>query len=214
MYNAIIKPYKWAAAAASLLLIALVGSTAMAHDHAKRADHPSEPRFLSGTYGFSLTQTCARTAFLPPPANGFDPVTKQLLVNGEFVNGFGSGVLKFERSGIATIENALITEISASQTSAGQTPVSAGTRFSCAGTYTLGNDNKLNVSLTCDAAPPQAGLRVVIDPVKFEGFLSNHRTLNLGTFKRELQTVTVYSGNTALQQRQRICLQTLNLDRI
>ncbi len=213
MSNSHNRPYARAAAvAASLLSLALVGF-AMADDHGNHGN-PSEPRYLTGTYGFSLTQTCARTAFLPPPANGFDPVTKQLRVNGEFVNGFGSGVLKFERGGIATIENALITEITATQTSVGQTPVSAGTRFGCAGTYTLGNDNKLNVSLSCETAPPAAGLRVIIAPVNFEGFLSSNRTLNLGTYQRDLQTVTVYSGTTAVQQRERICLQTLNVDRL
>ena len=70
------------------------------------------------------------------------------------------------------------------------------------------------MSLSCETAPPAAGLRVIIAPVNFEGFLSSNRTLNLGTYQRDLQTVTVYSGTTAVQQRERICLQTLNVDRL
>ncbi len=208
-----IRPFATIAAAASLVSIALLGF-AMAEEPAKPGKHPSEPRYLSGTYGFSVTQACARAPFLPSPEKGFDPVTKQRLVDGEFSNGIGTGVMRFERGGIATIENGLITEISATLTSAGQTPASVGTRFGCVGTYTLSNDNKIAVSLSCETFPPPPGLRVITEPVEFEGFLSSTRTINLGTYKSALQSITVYDGTTPVQQRQRICLQTLNLDRI
>lgn len=202
-------------AAAVILLSALaLAGIAVAKEEPKTNAHPSVPRTLHGAYGFSLSQTCVRTPFQAPPASGFDPVTKQLKVDGEFVSGFGSGVLRFERNGIAKIENALITEISASQTAAGKSPVSPGTNFGCSGNYHVQPTGKLTVVLSCEAAPPAAGLRVVIEPVEFEGFVGNGRSINLGTFKRDLSEVTVYSGTTAIQQRQRICLQSLNLDQL
>ncbi len=198
-------------AAAILLSTFVLTGIAVAKEESKTNEHPSVPRTLHGAYGFSLSQTCVRTPFQAPPASGFDPVTKQLKVNGEFVSGFGSGVLRFERNGIAKIENALITEITAGQTSAGQTPVSPGTKFGCAGNYHVQPDGKLTVVLSCEAAPPAPGLRVIIEPVEFEGFVGNGRSINLGTFKRDLSEVTVYNGTAAIQQRQRICLQSLNL---
>ena len=200
-------------AVATLALLSL-GGAAGAQQAAFSPDHAPVPRFLTGSFGFSLAQTCARTPFLPPPAAGIDPTTKQFLVNGEFVNGYGSGTLKFNRDGTVAMEDALITEVTASQVSAGQTPVSAGTRFGCQGTYTLQPDGKLTVRFVCETAPPAAGLRVLIQPIEFEGFVTNGgRAINLGTYKRDIHTVTVYSGTTPVQQRQRICLQSLNLDR-
>jgi hypothetical protein len=150
---------------------------------------------------------------MAPPAQGIDPATKQMRVNGEFVSGYGTGTLKFNRNGTVTMEDALITEISSGQTAAGQLPVSVGTKFGCEGNYTLHADGKLNVLLVCETVPPQAGLRVLIQPVEFEGFAGNGRSINLGTYKRDIHTVTVYSGSTPVQQRQRMCLQTLNLDK-
>ncbi len=203
-----------AAVAGALLLSAALAGIAIAKEQPKGNAQPSAARILHGAYGFSLSQTCVRTPFQAPPASGFNPATKQLNVNGEFVSGFGSGVLRFERNGVATIENALITEISASQTSAGQSPVSPGTKFGCAGNYNVQPDGKLTVVLSCEATPPAPGLRVIIEPVEFEGFVGAGRSINLGTFKRDLSEVTVYSGATAVQQRQRICLQSLNLDKL
>lgn len=203
-----------AAVAGVLLLSSALVGIAMAKEQPKNNAQPSAPRTLHGAYGFSLSQTCVRTPFQAPPASGFDPATKQLIVGGEFVSGFGSGVLRFERNGVARIENALITEISASQTAAGQSPVSPGTKFGCSGNYHVQPDGKLTVVLSCETAPPAAGLRVIIEPVEFEGFVGAGRSINLGTFKRDLSEVTVYSGTTAVQQRQRICLQNLNLDQL
>lgn len=200
-------------AVAALALLSLGGVVA-AQQAPQSYDHAPVPRFLVGSYGFSMAQTCARTPFMAPPATGIDPATKQMLVNGEFVSGYGNGTLKFNRDGTVAMENALITEITASQVSAGQTPVSAGTQFGCQGTYQVQADGKLTVRLVCETVPPAAGLRVLIQPIEFEGFVSNGgRAINLGTYKRDIHTVTVYSGTTPVQQRQRICLQSLNLDR-
>jgi len=172
------------------------------------------PSTLQGSYGFSLTQSCVRTPFQAPPASGFDPATKQLRVAGEFVSGFGAGILRFAKDGIVTLEDGLITEIAASQVSSAQTPVSPGTKFECVGRYQIQPSRKISLSMSCEVAVPQPGLRVVIEPVVFEGFVGSTRTMNLNTTKRDIHTVTVWNGGTALQQRERICLQSLNLDRL
>lgn len=199
-----------ALAVAVLAMLATAGSAAQegqgAHARHGRTD-------LHGTYGFSLSQSCVRTPFQAPPAAGFDPATKQLLVNGEFVSGFGTGKLRF-RDGIATLEDGLITEISASQVGSAQTPVSPGTRFECVGPYRLLGGGQVSITLTCEAATPQQGLRVLIDPVVFEGYLGAGQSLTLNTARRELHTVTVYNGDTPLQQRQRVCLQSLALNKL
>ena len=195
---------------ATLVILAATGSAAQEGQGSTQAHGAAA---LHGAYGFSLSQSCVRTPFQAPPAAGFDPATKQLLVNGEFVSGFGSGVLRFGRDGVATLEEGLITEITSSQVASAQTPVSPGTRFECVGRHSVSAGNRVAVKLTCEAAAPP-GLRVVIDPVEFEGFVGAGRTLNLNTVKRDLHTVTVYSGATALQQRQRVCLQSLTLNKL
>src|SRR5687768_8316470 len=150
---------RYALGLAACAVLATAGSAAQ--------DVPGERvhhRPLHGAYGFALSQSCVRTPFQAPPAAGFDPASKQLLVNGEFVSGYGTGVLRF-RDGVATLEGGLITEISAGQLSTGQVPVSPGTRFECVGPYRSSADKRVSIQLTCEAATPQPGLRVVIEPV-------------------------------------------------
>lgn len=211
MSHILLRPRSVALAAA--MLLSLAGAVS-AQQATFAGAYASTPRTLSGAYGFSMTQTCVRTPFMAPPANGIDATTKQMLVNGEFVSGFGNGTLRFKRDGSVAMEDALITEITAGQTAAGQSPVSAGTRFGCQGTYQIQPDGKLSLRMVCETAPPAAGIRVLIQPVEFEGFVAGGgQIVNLGTYKRDIHTVTVYSGATPVQQRQRMCLQSLNLDR-
>jgi hypothetical protein len=213
MFNTRVNTRRIRTALAVVAVAALASATCAAQEGQGDSARQGLAR-LHGAYGFSLSQSCVRTPFQAPPAAGFDPATKQLLVNGEFVSGFGSGVLRFSGDGVATLEDGLITEVTASQVSASQTPVSPGTRFECAGRYRLPGEGKVAITLTCEAAVPTPGLRVVIDPVEFEGFLGIGRTLNLTTVKRDLHTVTVYNGTTPLQQRQRTCLQSLTLNKL
>lgn len=205
------RPASLALAAATTIAFLSIAGQGLAQQGDSEA--ASAPRVLTGSYGFSLSQTCVRTPFAAPGTQGIDPVTKQLKVDGEFVSGFGSGTFEFDKDGTVQLKNGLITEISAAQTAAGRSPVTPGTQFSCDGDYTLAADGKLALVMVCETLPPGPGLRVLLEPIVFEGFVGNGRAINLGTYKRDIHTVTVYAGGNPVQQRQRMCLQSLNLDK-
>jgi len=172
-------------------------------------------RSLRGAYGFSLTQSCVRTPFQPPPAAGFDLTTLQLLVDAELVSAFGTGKLRFAKDGVVTLEEGHLTEITANQLSAGSRPVSPGTLFNCTGSYSVQPGSRLGVSLSCNVVTSQPGPSVVLRPLNLEGFIGeDKRSLNLSTVKPEVHTVTVSNGGVVLLQRERICLQSMILDKL
>jgi hypothetical protein len=192
-------------------MLALLGSSAFAHDDGDQAPN----RAVRGTYGFSLTQSCVRTPFQPPPAGGFDLTTQQLLVDAELVSAFGTGKLKFAKDGVVSLEDGQITEITANQLSAGSRPVSAGTRFNCTGSHGVPTPGKLGVSLSCTVVTPQPGPVVELKPLNLEGYLSEDRqSLSLTTVKPEVHTVTVSAGGAVLLRRERICLNSMVLDKL
>jgi hypothetical protein len=175
----------------------------------------AESRPLKGSYGFSLTQSCVRTPFQTPPAAGFDPVTHQLLVDGEVINSAGLGVLRFLRDGQVTVEDGFLSELTTSPVSAGQTPVSAGTRFICTGSHTQAAGGKVTVSLSCTVVGTPPGQTVTLNPLNFAGFVGQDRqSINLTSAQNEVHTVTISVGGTVVKQRERICLQSMKLDKL
>jgi hypothetical protein len=198
----------------SMLMPVALPTSAFAGDDLEQSSQ-SSARFLRGAYGFSLSQSCVRAPFQPPPAAAFDPTTRQLLVDAELVSGFGAGQLKFAKDGVVTLEDGHLTEITANQLSAGSKPVSDGTRFSCTGSYSVQPGSKVGVSLSCNVVVPQPGPKVTLEPLNFEGFIAADRgSINLSTVKPEVHTVTVSNGGVVLQQRERICLQSMVLDKL
>jgi len=168
-----------------------------------------------GDYGFTLTQSCVRTPFQPVPAAGFDPVTHRLLVDGELINTVGSGVMHFAKDGAVTVDSTTVTEISASQLLAGALPVSTPTQFTCAGNFTLQGDRRLAVSLACDVPSGRPGVKVTVQPLDFAGFIGvGARAIDMSSNSGGLHTVTVAVGGTPVQQRERICLQSMKLDKL
>jgi hypothetical protein len=162
-----------------------------------------------------MTQSCVRTPFQVPPASGFNPANHALLLPGEVINSVGLGVMHFQYDGTVTVTDAAITELSVNQLAVGQLPVSPKTPFSCAGTYALQPANRVTVSLTCNALTGQPGVTVTLAPFEFEGFVGDdNRPISLSTVSGGTQTVTVAVGGTPVQQRERICLQSLTLGRI
>lgn len=198
---------------AMLLLLSTAGG-AHAEDSFDSASH-AEARSLRGVYGASLTQSCIRTPYQPPPAVGFDQASHQLLVEGELVVGTGTGVLRFAKDGVVTLESGLLTEMSESLLAAGQTPVSPGSEFICDGTYASQPGGKVAVTLACEILTGQPGRRVTLGPLKFDGFVAEgKRSINLSTPRREVHTVTIADNGTAVLQRERSCLYTWTLDKV
>ena len=198
----------------AIISMVALSSSAFAGDETEQSSQ-TFTRSLRGSYGFSLSQSCVRAPFQVPPAAGFDPTTRQLLVDAELVSGFGTGQLKFAKDGVVTLEDGHLTEITANLLSAGSKPVSDGTRFSCKGSYSAQPGSKLSVSLSCNVVVPQPGPTVTLQPLNFEGFVAEGgRSINLSTVKPEVHTVTVSNAGVVLQQRERICLQSMILDKL
>lgn len=173
-------------------------------------------RDLSGDYGFTTLQSCVRTPFQTPPAAGFDPETRQLLVDGEAAQAIGSGVMHFGENGKVSA-SVLGTELSVDQTAAGQTPAAAGIEYNCSGSYMLQSGNRVSVifpSCTVNTGNPK--VKVTVGPLQIQGYVGiGQRSINLSLVNGSLQTVSVAdtSGNL-LQQRQRICIQSFALDKV
>jgi hypothetical protein len=198
---------------AGVMLLGISGSYASDG----RADQPGEAegRTLNGAYGFSLTQSCVRTPFQTPPAAGFDPVTHQLLVDGEVINSAGLGVLRFLREGQVTVEDGSLAELTTSAVLPGQTPVSTPTKFVCTGTHAQAGGGKLTVSLSCTVLGTPPGQTVTLNPLNFAGFVNRDRqSINLTSAQNEVHTVTISAGGTVVRQRERICLQSMKLDKL
>jgi hypothetical protein len=175
----------------------------------------SLPGFLRGEYGFTTTQNCVRTPFMPPSAAGFDPATRKLLVAGEVAQAAGSGVMEFDREGIVTV-TAGGTEVVESQLAPGQTPVIPGTEYTCIGSYVVYPDSQVTVSLpSCVVKNNTPGVTVTVGPLELEGYVGKGRnTIHLSLLAASIQTVAVTAGGNVLQKRERICTQSLSLTRL
>jgi len=196
---------------AVLAALSMGGTQVLAHDD-DGADADAHP--LQGDYGFTMTQTCARTPFQRPPAAGFDPGTRQLLVNGEIINAAGAGVMRFATDGAVSVEDGVLTEILANQIAAGQVPIGPKTGFTCGGSYTVQPGNRLAVTLSCNALA-QPGVSVTLAPFEFEGFVGRgRRSINLASVSGSIQTVAVAVAGNVVQQRERVCVQSLTGDRL
>jgi len=196
------------------LVLLSIGCTYASDGHADQSEE-AEGRALKGSYGFSLTQSCVRTPFQTPPVAGFDPVTHALLTDGEVINSAGLGVLRFLRDGKVVVEEGFLTELATAAVSAGQTPVSAGTKFVCTGSHAQSAGGKMALTLSCTVVGTPPGQTVTLNPLNFEGFIGQDRqSVNLTSAQNEVHTVTISVGGTVVKQRERICLQSMKLDKL
>ena len=174
-----------------------------------RADQDSEqgPHNVKGEYRVIVNQVCVRTPFQPPPANGFDPNTKQLLVEGETIAALGTGLLRFEDDGTLQMLEGTQTEVSFGLIAPGKTPITPPAQFTCSGNYTADGD-KVSFTLTCDIKVPDPSLKVTVGPQQFEGYVDREKkTMNLTNIAGGIQAITVSMFGNPVQQRQRICTQ-------
>jgi hypothetical protein len=167
----------------------------------------NESPHVNGDYRFVITHNCVRTSFQQPPANGFNPETKQFVVPGEAQIVTGTGVLRLEQDGSLQVLEGRQTELSTNLLSPGQIPIMPPAEFGCTGSYTA-QDDKLAVTLLCSVKVPEPGVTVTVSPQKFEGFIDQRRRiLNLINIAGEIQSVTVAVAGNPVQQLQRICTQ-------
>jgi hypothetical protein len=192
--------------AVTTLLLAIPTAWSRDDDHAT---------YLRGEYGFTTLQNCVRTPFLPPTVAGFEPSTGKLLVNGEVAEAIGSGIMRFAKDGTVSV-TARGTEVQENQISAGQIPVVPGTEYTCSGTYDLTSDNQLAVTLpACVVKSSSPSVTITVGPLEFEGYVGRNRGAgNLSMLKANIQTVAVSVAGNVVQKRERICIQSLSLNKL
>jgi hypothetical protein len=170
---------------------------------------------LNGDYGMTLSQTCVLTPIQPPPGIGFDPATGRLLTEGEIVSAVSSGVLRFTQNSTVTIEEGRLSEVLHSNIQPGDLPVTAGNEYTCEGSYDLNAAGRLLMDLVCDVKSSQPGITITLQPFKLEGFASrNLQNVELSAIAGNIQTLQILANGTVVQQRERICLQSLSASKL
>ena len=201
----------------ALLALVLLSTATYANDPSDTANasEAADPaRGLTGTYRFTTSETCVRSPFLLPPAAAFEPNTRQLMVDGETVSALGNGLLRFSSDGSVTLENGRQIEISTGRVGTGATPVAPASLFTCSGTHQL-QGNKLSMSLACDVKQAAPVVKVALGPLNLEGYLGiSPLFIDMVNIGSDIQTLTVSVNGNPVQQRQRICNQSISLTRV
>jgi hypothetical protein len=197
------------------LVTAGIFSTGMLAIDAGSAWGSLKSKTLNGDYGMTLSQTCVLTPIQSPPSSGFDPGTGQLLTEGEIVSAVSSGVIRFAENGTATIEEGRLSEVFHNNTQPGDLPVVAGNEYTCEGSYVLDVAGRLSMDLTCNVKSSNPGITITLKPFKLEGFASRARqNVELSAIAGNIQILEISAGGTVVQQRERICLQSLSASKL
>ena len=188
-------------------------------DDRDSSNAPKRVRRLNATYGFTTQQTCVRTVPNPPGIDQIDPNPPHALnVPAEIVGMTGQGTGTFKPDGTMTLNlGAWANELRHSQMAPGNTPMSGGFVPQCAGTYSIGPDNRAKVDFNCRIdLQNQPGLHIEAGPVNWDGWVAeNGNTLDmnlLGTVQR--LTFKTNDTNTAVAEVQRLCIQRMVFHRL
>lgn len=201
----------------SLVAVIATGSLCLGTAIAEARDVGSWPssKLIHGDYGMTLSQTCVLTPFQIPPSIGFDPDTRRLLTDGEINSAVSSGVMRFNKEGEVAIEEGRLTEVLNNKLQPADVPVVAGSEYTCKGSYELHTAGKLSMELACDVKSPRPGVAITIEAVKLEGFIGRRKqNINLSSIEGNIQTVNVSVGDRLVQQRERICIQSVVLSNL
>ena len=192
----------------STLLVLFFASFSLTQAATEEMPAPEAPQWLIGEYGVVINQTCVRTPYQEPPAQGFDPETKALLAEGEPLTALGKGRLRFHPNGTLELLEGVQTEAPFLDTAVGKTPIVPPVYFSCTGEYELsGRHVSLSMNYNIDSGDP--ALTITLGPQGFEGDISvDRRTISLTNITGGIQTITISVNEFyPVQERQRICTQ-------
>jgi len=75
--------------------------------------------------------------------------------------------------------------------------------------------NKLSMSLACDVKQAAPVVKVALGPLNLEGYLGiSPLFIDMVNIGSDIQTITVSVNGNPVQQRQRICNQSISLTRV
>lgn len=188
--------------AALLLCIATTGTNPL---HAATTGEESQQAQLNstlqGTYAFTAWRSCVQTPYAP----GFDRTTHALLTDGESMSFVEAGTVRLNGNGSLKIVNARVTQISNGTPSATTTPVVAGLRSSCTGTYAVRPDRSCSIDMTCSAQLP-GNMLMTMKPFHYDGAIDTlNKTLTFSESDGGIQTITLLLNGSPINTSERIC---------
>lgn len=197
----------------NISLVMMLGLSVLSYSGSVPADGGS--KYLKGVYGMSFSQTCMLAPIQPPPSVGFDEQTKELLVDAEVVSAVSNGLVHFQKGGKLVIRDAQLTEIFNDKTLAGNKAVGSRNKYSCAGDYQFTGKSKISAQLSCSVHIPVPGVAATIEPFLLEGYVSKSKEfVNLTALEGNVQKYQLSVGGQIVEERQRVCLQTLNMGKL
>jgi hypothetical protein len=202
---------------AGLLMAATLsmgGVCAQAHDNSPQ-ERKSPAHRLSGDYGLVTQVSCAYSDPRSPGVASIDPTTGTFLVGGQPINLSGMGIMTFSPDGKLTL-NASGAQFATTDILAGHAPFLDGFDSNCSGNYTITAGSQLSLSFTCAITAPSLAVKLVVGPVKWDGFIGPHREVIHLNGEQNVQTITIslVSSGAVVQEEQRICMQTSSLDKL
>jgi len=171
---------------------------------------------IKARYGLTTVQNCVRTPFAPPTAQGIDPSTGKLLTDGEAAVATGSGVMQFNLNGTVTA-SILGAELAQDNLVPGVAPLSTGIKYNCSGTYKTQIDQSLTVKFpSCTVTTANPNVVVTVAPLTLSGYVGGAgRDITLTQLDSAVQTVAVSdTAGHVLQARQRVCVQSMSLNKL
>ncbi len=201
----------------TLLVVAAVAMTAglnQTHADENAEDVDTRSRTLRGAYGLGLTEYCVETPRVPPPAEGYDNETRELLSDANAVVAVVSGTMHFERDGNVTLENATLSDLGLDQTEIGDVPIITGAGLTCEGMHSFaGRTRHLEMELDCTA---QFGnVEVTVGPLRFVGFVGRPtHNIILSSVAGNVHTEAIAVDGVPVLERERICLFNGSLARL
>lgn len=197
------------------IAVALMGSAcAVAEDLQDNVLHT-----LNAAYGFTTQVICATTDPQPPGTASIDPNTGVFNVAGEAVNFTGGGVMTFTRDGKVTLLAPGVM-LETKKIVPGGVPFTNSISGDCAGTYDITFDktsgNTLNASYNCVLSAPTVGLKINVGPIIWNAHIGPFAHEIHGVAQPNVQTIQValLSNGQVLAEEQRICEQTVALDKL
>jgi hypothetical protein len=198
------------------IAVALMGS---AYALADEVQSEKQLHTLNAAYGFTTSVICVATPPEPPGTQAIDPSTLAFPFGGEADDATGGGTMTFKKDGTMTLE-APGNQLRRDKIVPGGVPFVNSIAGSCTGTYNITDDPKngehLIASYSCSLDEPTVDLKVAVGPVTWDAHIGPHANELHGFGPLNIQTIHAVQRSTgqALFDEQRICIQTVALDKL
>lgn len=158
---------------------------------------------LRGNFAFTAWRSCVQSTV--PNAAGFDPGSHALLTDAAAMSFVESGIVRFNGDGTLKADDIRVTMLTAPEI--GKTPVQAGLRSSCQGTYAVNSDRSCSIKMTCSAQLP-GNMVMTMNPFHYNGTIDLlYKTIAMTESDGTIQKISFsQSGSpTPIYSLERVC---------